>query len=266
MKRIIILILTVFLAANCVYARQKDIDINYSDGIYHIVLHGERVKKKIAAHAVTSLATNKEIHKQSKARLTVNGGFFDPENEKTISYVVINHQTYEDPMLNENLLTNNFLRKNLPKILNRTEFRVVDCDNQFSYEIVPHNTPVDFGCGIVHSIQAGPLILPELRLEEELFVVKEDGEVKRESCSVLHKTARTVLGLKNGELHILVITDENPMDLYEVQDLCIKFGFERAMAFDGGSSTSMNYKDKYDVVSLKGDGAGRRLKSFLLVY
>jgi len=110
------------------------------------------------------------------------------------------------------------------------------------------------------------LILPDLRLEEELFVVKDNGKVVRESCSVLHKTARTILGLKDGELNILIITDENPMDLYEVRDLCKKLGFERAMAFDGGSSTSMNYKNKYDVISIKGDGAGRKLKSFLMVY
>jgi len=38
------------------------------------------------------------------------------------------------------------------------------------------------------------------------------------------------------------------------------------MGFDGGSSTSMNYLDKLEVISTKGDGAGRRLKSFLLVH
>ena len=56
------------------------------------------------------------------------------------------------------------------------------------------------------------------------------------------------------------------MDMYEVQKLCKDLGFERAMALDGGSSTSMNYKNKYEVISEKGDGAGRKLKSFLLVY
>ena len=38
------------------------------------------------------------------------------------------------------------------------------------------------------------------------------------------------------------------------------------MAFDGGSSTSMNYKNDIEVISVKGDGAGRMLKSFMLVY
>lgn len=112
---------------------------------------------------------------------------------------------------------------------------------------------------------AGPLILPELRLEEEFFVVKQDGEIVRESCSVLHKTARTVIGLKDGEAHILIITDEHPMDLFEVRNIAKKLGLERAMAFDGGSSTSLNYKDEIEVISTKGDGAGRSLKSFMQV-
>ena len=155
--------------------------------------------------------------------------------------------------------------KNLDKIINRTEFRVVECDNgKFHYEIVPHKSSVDFGCNIITSAQGGPLVYPQLRLEEEAFIVKKDGEVIRESCSVLHKTSRTIIGLKNGEAHILIITDEHPMDMYEVHEYVKKLGWDRAMAFDGGSSTSMNYLDKYNITSV-GDGAGRSLKSFLIV-
>jgi exopolysaccharide biosynthesis protein len=121
---------------------------------------------------------------------------------------------------------------------------------------------------LITSAQGGPLILPELKMEEEGFVVKNaEGKVIRESASVLHKTSRTIIGTKGtDECHIFIITDENPMDLYEVQELCKSFNLDRAMAFDGGSSTSMNYKKSIEVVSLKGDGAGRMLKSFMLVY
>ena len=119
-------------------------------------------------------------------------------------------------------------------------------------------------CNIITSAQGGPLVYPQLRLEEEFFVVKKDGVVVRESCSVLHKTARTIIGLKNGEAHILIITDKHPMDLYEVHDYVKSLGWDRAMAFDGGSSTSMNYLNKYNVISI-GDGAGRSLKSFMVI-
>ena len=242
------------------------IDVTYSDGVYHIVIGQDRAKKKVKVYASQSLATNEEIHKKSGAELTVNAGFFDPNNGKTISYVVMDRQTVEDPIFNEALTSNSVLRKNLSKILNRTEFRIVDCNNKYTYEIVPHNTPVDFTCTVVEAVQGGPLILPKLQLEEEFFVVKNDGVVVRESCSVLHKTARTVLGIKDGNLHILIITDEHPMDMFEVQELCKKLGFERAMGLDGGSSTSMDYKNKYHVVSVKGDGGGRMLKSFITVF
>lgn len=107
-----------------------------------------------------------------------------------------------------------------------------------------------------------------MHLEEEGFIVKNDeGDVIRESAFVLQKTSRTIIGLKGtDECHIFIITDDNPMDLYDVQKLCKQYNLDRAMAFDGGSSTSMNYKNKLEVISTKGDGAGRMLKSFMLVY
>ncbi|MBR6099046.1 phosphodiester glycosidase family protein [bacterium] len=274
MKKIIISLFLCVLLCGCTSTTVNNtafaaspIDITYNDGIYHIVIGQDRAKKKVKVYASQSLETNAEIHKKSGAELTVNAGFFDPNNSKTISYVVMDRVPVEDPNFNEALLSNTILRRNLSKILNRTEFRVVECDNKYSFDITQHKTPVDFSCNIVESVQGGPMILPELRLEEEFFVVKDsDGKVIRESCSVLHKVARTILGIKDGNLHILIITDEHPMDMYEVQALCKELGFEKAMGLDGGSSTSMDYKDQYHVISIKGDGAGRRLKSFINVY
>ena len=268
MKKLFWLFVCLCLCSGTGYTKVKKdsgIDINYENGIYHIVLKGEKIKKRIKVYSSDKLVTNKEFHKSSQALLTVNAGFFDPENGKTFSYVVMDGQTTEDPLLNENLLANPFLNKNLNKILNRTEFRIVDCYGKLKYTIVPHKTKEDFECFVKEAVQGGPLILPELRLEEELFVVKDEDKVVRESSSVLHKTSRTILGLKDGELHILIITDDNPMDLYEVQELCKKLGFERAMGLDGGSSTSFDYKDEISVISQKGDGAGRKLKSFIYV-
>ena len=247
-------------------AAAPPIKIDCNDGIYHIILKGEKIKKKIKFVVSDNLITNKEAHQKGRARLTVNAGFFDPKNGKTISYVVTDRQTTADPIFNENMMSNPILRRNLDKILDRTEFRVLECDNKYKYEIVPHKSAVDFGCALITSAQGGPLVYPQLRLEEEFFVVKQDGKVVRESASVLRKAARTIVGLKGtNELHILIITDKNPMDLYEVQALCKKLGLDRAMAFDGGGSTSMNYKNKYHVVS-EDDGTGRSLKSFMLVY
>lgn len=245
-----------------------DISIDKNNGIYHIILKGEKIKKKIKFVASEDLITNREAHTKGQATLTINAGFFDPKNGKTTSYVVTDRMTAADPMFNSALLSNPFFRRNMNMILNRSEFRVMQCGNKFEYSIVGHKSDVPFGCAVITSAQGGPLILPELRLEEEGFVVKnKEGEVIRESAMVLHKTARTIIGLKGtDECHILIITDENPMDMYEVQKLCNELKLDRAMAFDGGTSTSLNYKNKLEVVSTEGDNVGRMLKSFMLVY
>ena len=264
LKIFFIIFMAIIFSAS-VYA--NEISIKQNNGIYHIALKGEKIRKKIKFVVADDLKTNREAHKMSKATLTVNAGFFDPKNGKTISYVVTDKMTSADPMFNPSLLANPFFRKNMNMILNRSEFRIMQCGNRYKYDIVPHKTEVPFGCFVITSAQGGPLILPELHLEEEGFVVKNsDGKVIRESASVLHKTSRTIIGIKDEDCHILIITDDNPMDMYEVQKLCKDLGFDRAMAFDGGSSTSMNYKNDIEVVSIKGDGGGRMLKSFMLVY
>lgn len=266
MKKIIILLGFIFIGAiaSSVWAFCDPINIKYENGIYHIILDGDKLAKKIKFESSEKLITNNEAHQKSGAELTINAGYFDPHNQKTISYVVTDRITVADPLFNENLLMNPVLRQNLDKIINRTEFRVVECNEKYHFEIVPHKTPVEFECSIVTSAQGGPMILPELKLEDEFFIVKKDGKVVRESASVLEKTARTIIGLKGNEIHLLIITNKNPKTIYEVQELCQKLGLERAMGFDGGSSTSLNYKKSIDVVSTS-DAGGRMLKSFMTI-
>lgn len=267
MKKIKLFLVIVLMFILSAPVLAKDISIQKNNGIYHIILKGEKIKKKIKFVASDDLITNREAHIKGGATLTINAGFFDPKNSKTISYIVMDRMITADPMFNSSLLANPFFRKNMNKILNRSEFRITQCGNKFEYSITPHKSEVPFGCALITSAQGGPLIYPELRLEEEGFIVKDsEGNVVRESASVLHKTARTIIGLKGTEeCHILIITDENPMDMYEVQKLCKDLGLDRAMAFDGGSSTSMNYKNKIEVISTVGDGGGRVLKSFMIV-
>lgn len=267
MKKYLLLI-GIFLGVCSV---QANIDVDYNNGIYHAVLSGEKVQKRLEFVSSTNLITNKEAHNKADSLFTINTGFFDPENQKTISYIVNEYQTAEDPIFNENFMTNPVLRKNMKAILNRTEFRVLDCDSKLKYEIAPHNAKVDFLCSVKTSAQGGPQLLPNLRLEEEFFIQKDkEGNIVRESASVLHKTARTLIGLKSlpkgeQEIHVFIVTNENPMDIYEARDLCASYGLDSAMAFDGGSSTSLDYK-KIHVVSTQESGdTGRALKSFMVV-
>ena len=102
----------VMLIANPVNAI-GDISIDNNDGIYHIILSGEKIKKKIKFVTSEDLITNREAHIKGNATLTVNAGFFDPKNGKTISYIVTDKMTSADPMFNNALLANPFFRKNL---------------------------------------------------------------------------------------------------------------------------------------------------------
>ena len=101
MKKIILLLCTLLTINTSVMS--KPVDIEYNDGIYHITLNGEKIKKKIKFVTSEHLITNKEAHQKGNAKLTINAGFFDPENEKTISYIVTDGQISADPLFNENL-------------------------------------------------------------------------------------------------------------------------------------------------------------------
>ncbi len=267
MKKILLTFCMILLCGTA----NANIDVEYNDGIYHAVLSGDKVKKQIQFVSSSNLITNKEAHNNSDSLFTINAGFFDPKNQKTISYIVNDYQTVEDPIFNSDLMLNPILRKNMKAILDRTEFRILDCDSKLKYEIASHSSKVDFLCSIKHSAQGGPQLLPNLRLEEEFFIVKDsDGNIIRESASVLHKTPRTLIGIKSlpkgeQELHVFIVTNEHPMTIYEARDLCASYGLDSAMAFDGGSSTSMDYK-KIHVVSTQESGdTGRALKSFMIV-
>ncbi len=267
MKKFLVLLSVILMQA--VWA--SPINMTFDDGVYHFILSGDKIKKQIQFVSSPTLITNKEAHYKSKSLLTINTGFFDPENQKTVSYIINDTQTVEDPIFNENILGNPILRQNLNKLLNRTEFRVLDCDGKLKYEIAQHNSKTDFLCSIQTSAQGGPQLLPNLRLEEEFFIVKDkEGNIIRESASVLHKTARTLIGIKNlpngeQEAHIFIVTNAHPMDIYEARELCAKNGLDSAMAFDGGSSTSLNYKNISVVSTEENQSTGRGLKSFMII-
>src|SRR5574344_705480 len=202
MKKLFLFLALFILTANLSFAA-PNIDVTYDNGIYHIILKGEKTAKHLKFESSTNLITTAEAHKKLNSYLTVNAGFFDPKTGKSISYIVNDRQTVEDPLFTDSILQNPFLRQHLNQILNRTEFRVIECNIDratYRYEIMPHNAAVDFGCSIITSAQGGPLVYPDLKLEDELFVVKDkDGNVIRESASVLHKTSRTIIGLKDGD-------------------------------------------------------------------
>jgi len=257
-----------FLLIFCLSVPAYSVKISENNGIYHVILKSnKKTLKKLKCIATQDLMTNREIHKKSKAILTINGGFFDPVNKKTVSYVYTDRSLVEDPIFNENLYKSAVVRKNMDKILNRTEFRVLECFDGYKTEISAHKNPVDFECQLVSAVQGGPLIYPQLQLEEEFFILKDDdGNIVRESASVLHRAPRTIVGLEGDKfIHFLIFTDNHPVTLEEAAQYCKELGIDRAMAMDGGGSTSLNYKDSIEVVSTPEKNQGRALKSFIML-
>ena len=102
-------------------------------------------------------------------------------------------------------------------------------------------------------------------LQNEFFIVRKNNKVVRQSASVLYRTARTIVGLKDNDLHILIFPIDNPKTMSEVALICKNLGFEKAMAFDGGSSTSLDYQNIHLISKQFSGDTGRKLKSFMIV-
>lgn len=265
MKKIFFVI-SIFFAVFLTSAFQCEKEITVTEpkpGVYVLKLNNSKLKGCIKPYVVQNLTTNKDVYTSTKAKLVVNAGFFDVKNQQTVSYVTIDNKVVLDPTKNSNLMSNQLLKPYLNKILNRSEFRILTCGDDTKYDIASHNDPVPTGWVIKHAIQGGPMLAPDLRLEEEFFVLKKDGKIVSQSASSLKKFARTAIGIKANDIYIIIATTQAPMSLEEVSCLAKTLNLEKAMAFDGGGSTSLDYGDLH-IVSDK-DATARKLKSFLII-
>lgn len=268
LNKILVVCLIFILSQSVGFCSQK-FKITHHYGVYHIVIPTSTRVNRFDFVLSEKLITNKAAHDKYNSILTINTGFFDPVNEKTISFIYTDGILAEAPLLNENLIQNSEIMENWNKIANRPEFRVIkNDDGKFVYDIAYHDDPIEGE--LITSAQGGPLLtVNDLSQEliDEFFIVKDvNNKVIRESASVLHKCARTIIGLKSNSVHIFIVTNKRPMTIYDVQKLCKWHKLDKAMAFDGGSSTSLNYKNRIEVVStgIKHDDTGRMLKSFMI--
>lgn len=245
-----------------------DIEVSETDGIYIIKIDTKKVGDLFKPYYVTNLMTNREVFDKTKARLVINAGFFDPKNHQTVSYLTLDGKTVLDPHNNKNLMDNKYLEPYMDKILNRSELRVLKSlsDESLYYDIAPHDNPIPRGYELVHAIQGGPALAPILRLEEEFFVLTDnEGKIISQSASSLSKYARTLVGIKNNNVYFVIATKKHPISLIEASDIMKAAGFTKAMAFDGGGSVSLDYRDdNIHIISDKNETA-RKLKSFWVV-
>ncbi|MDM9379861.1 phosphodiester glycosidase family protein [Chlorogloeopsis sp. ULAP01] len=239
--------------------------------IVHILLIPPNSKYLIVPALSTKLIHLEEFTTQYKALAILNGGFFDPVNQKTTSTVVLQKQLVANPRNNERLINNPNLKPYLDKIFNRTEFRRYQCGQNIRYDIVLRSEKSLPGCQLIDALGAGPQLLPQLTLEPEGFV---DPINKRDAIGSNQPNARTAVGIKSDRTIILVMVaqkSDSPtnsgMSLPAVANLMKSLGAEKAMNLDGGSSSSLYYQGKffYGKVDRQGNPIKRPVKSVLLV-
>ena len=260
---LIVFLIFIFFSL-CAEASSSYKIIQDSPGVYVVEVNTHKTKYQLQPVVVSQLETNLSVYERLKPKFVINAGFFDPKNQQTVSYVVMDGYTVLDPKNNENLINNKALEPYMDKILNRTEFRILEDEKgKYIYDIAPHSADIPSNLKLKHAVQAGPMLYPELRLEDDFFILVRDGKIVSESASSLHKYARTAVGIKDNKVYFFIISGEAPMTLEEVSNLTKKWEMEKAMAFDGGGSTSFDSQELH-IISEE-QGQGRKLKSFIIL-
>lgn len=277
------ILLTLGLAVYSQICGKKNIEFQvYKNGIYVVSIDSDYFAKNSDIYVPDSLETVESAAKESTAKVAINAGFFDPNNGKTISYVLKNNQIVENPEQNERLMGSEELKPYFDKILNRSEFRVLKCpidkilqngdilSSITRFEIANHNEPLppQDACTLVYSIQAGPALAPDFDMFKEFFILTaKDNRIIRESASAMQKVARSAIGIKKDRILLVAVSNQTPMNLEELADFMKEIGAEQALAFDGGSSTSLyvDIPEKKFILNSAKDNAARRVKSILIV-
>ncbi|MEO0373426.1 MAG: phosphodiester glycosidase family protein [Cyanobacteria bacterium P01_A01_bin.17] len=228
---------------------------------------------RINAAASDQLVTVEGFAQKHQALAVINGGFFDPVNQQTTSYVVVNGEPVEDPTQNKRLTQNPDLSPYLAKIFNRSELRQYQCGDVTRYEITLHDSAVPDGCDLKFALGGGPQLLPQQTLIEEGFLDYADGAVTRDPLGSRQRNARSAVGLTEGGLLWVMVAQKQQsstttgMSFDELSAFMKQLGVTQAINLDGGTSSSLFYQNK--VYTGKSDSSGepilRPVKSVLML-
>ncbi|MEM8610897.1 MAG: phosphodiester glycosidase family protein [Cyanobacteria bacterium P01_H01_bin.105] len=173
----------------------------------------------------------------------LNGGFFDPNNGQTTSFITVNGSLVADPRENQRLVNNPDLAPYIEQILNRSEFRRYDCDDGVRYDITGHNSVVPDGCTLHSALGAGPQLLPDDASLAEGFTDYANGIITRDAIGSLQRNARTAIGItENDTLVWVMVAQTEPaggMTLAELAEFMSILKLQKALNLDGGSSSSL---------------------------
>jgi hypothetical protein len=218
--------------------------------------------------------TVERLAKQNQAIAAINGGYFDPVNQKSASFVTLKGRVIANPQNNERLINNQQLAPYLSRILDRAAFRRYQCNKETRYDIAAGSQSAPVGCDLIDELGAGPLLLPQIQLEQEAFVELSGGVVVRDPLGSEQPNARSAVGVKADGSVIWVLVaqrSEEPyrsgMSLPMLASFMKSLGAVKAMNLDGGTSSALYFQGKvhYGKVNAAGDRVWRPIKSILLV-
>ncbi|MEM9978370.1 MAG: phosphodiester glycosidase family protein [Cyanobacteria bacterium P01_D01_bin.2] len=173
----------------------------------------------------------------------LNGGFFDPNNGQTTSFITVDGFLVADPRDNQRLVDNPDLAPYIDQILNRSEFRRYDCADGINYDITVHSHPIPSGCRLHSALGAGPQLLPDTS-QLEGFTDYANGTLIRDAIGSQQRNARSAIGIKaDGSLLWVMVAQVNPaggMTLAELANVMVAAGAHSALNLDGGGSSSLH--------------------------
>lgn len=215
------------------------------------------------------------LAKEQGAVAAINGGFFDPNNQQTTSFITRNGNVVLDPATNARLVNNPDLFPYMSRILNRSEFRRYQCQSDggetIQYAIAFHQSPPPSHCRLVDALGAGPALLPQFSGEAEAFL---DATTGRDAIGSQTSNARSAVGI-TAEGDILLIMAAQRADvkipsgltLTELAAVMTDLGVKQGLNLDGGSSSSLYYRGNtyYGRLDADKNAIKRPIKSALAI-
>lgn len=240
--------------------------------IVHVVTIPVKSNYTITTEVTDNLSAIADFATRNNAVAAINGGYFDPQNGKTTSYIIQQGNLVADPRTNERLIDNRDLEPYLGKILNRAQFRRYQCGESTRYDITSHTAAIPNGCIVQDALGAGPQLLPVDTSIAEGFIAYEDGKLIRDAIGRDALNARSAIAItERGDLILAMVRQQDSinlgMSLPDLATFLSGLGATKAMNLDGGSSSSLYYQGEtyYGKLDSEGNEVQRLLKSVLLV-
>ena len=242
-----------------------------SQAIVHVLRIPNHSRYTLRLDVVDGLQTVTDFAQNTpKPVAVINGGYFDPANQLTTSYIRRGDKVLADPTQNSRLVDNPDLKAYLPKILNRSEFRQYQCGAKVTYAITLFNQAIPPDCTLNYALGAGPQLLPQLTSQAEGFTDSVEGQVIRDAIGSRQPNARSAIGITGkGDVIWVLVEQSSPkpgLSLPDLADFMRQQGAESALNLDGGSSSSLVYQDQVITGKrLQGEPLLRPVKSVLMV-